>query len=81
MIRQDTLVRRAYSTAYLIYNAVFVNYTYDTVVNTQFHKFDARPFARVLCLILMKDVGWRLPWMLPGSTGRFSVTILCTDTI
>ena len=22
-----------------------------------------------------------LPWMLPGSTGRFSITILCTDTI
>ena len=38
-------------------------------------------FARVLCFILMKDIGRWLPWMLPGSTGRFSITILCTDTI
>ena len=30
---------------------------------------------------LMKDIGRWLPWMLPGSTGRFSVTILRTDTI
>ena len=33
------------------------------------------------CFILMKDIGRWLPWMLPGSTGRFSTTILCTDTI
>ena len=40
-------------------------------------------FARVqqVCFILMKDIGRWLPWMLPGSTGRFSITILCTDTI
>ena len=38
-------------------------------------------FARVLCFILMKDIGRWLPWMLPGSTGRFFITILCTDTI
>ena len=36
-------------------------------------------FARVLCFIFMKDIGRWLPWMLPGSTGRFSITILCTD--
>ena len=35
---------------------VFVNSTYD-MVNTQFHKFYGRPFARVLYLILMKDIG------------------------
>ena len=34
--------------------------------------------ARVLCFILMKDIGRWLPWMLPGSTGRLSITILCT---
>ena len=28
---------------------VFVNLTYDVVVNTQFHKFYRRPFACVLC--------------------------------
>ena len=38
-------------------------------------------FARVLCFILMKDIGRWLPWMLPGSTGRFFITILCTDTM
>ena len=35
---------------------VFVNETYDMVVNTQFHKFYGRSFARVLYLILMKDI-------------------------
>ena len=29
---------------------VFVNYIYDMVVDTQFHKFYGRPFARVLYL-------------------------------
>ena len=38
-------------------------------------------FARVLCFIFVKDIGRWLPWTLPGSTERFSVTILCTDTI
>ena len=38
-------------------------------------------FARVLCFILMKDIGRWLPWMLPRPTGRSSITILCTDTI
>ena len=36
---------------------VFVNYIYDMVVDTQFHKFYGRPFARVLYLFLMKDIG------------------------
>ena len=33
---------------YIIYNLVFVSRINDTVDNTQFHKFYARPFARVL---------------------------------
>ena len=45
---------------------VFVNYIYDMVVDTQFHKFYGRPFARVLYLFLMKDIGRWLPWVLPG---------------
>ena len=52
-------------------NMVFVNYIYDMVVHTQFHKFYGRPFASVLYLFLMKDIGRWLPWVLPGSTGRF----------
>ena len=36
---------------------VFVNYIYDMVVDTQFHKFYGRPFARVIYLFLMKDIG------------------------
>ena len=59
---------------YFIHNMVFVNYTYDMVVSTQFHKFYGRSFVRVLYLILMKDIGRWLPWMLPGSTGRFPVS-------
>ena len=50
---------------------VFVNYIYDMVVDTQFHKFHGRPFARVLSSFLMKDIGRWLPWVLPGSTGQF----------
>ena len=43
---------------YFIYNMLFVNETYDMVVNTQFHNFYGRSFARVLYLILMnKDIG------------------------
>ena len=52
------------------WNMVFVNYIYDMVVDTQFHKFYGRPFARVLYLFLMKDIGRWLPWVPPGSTGR-----------
>ena len=40
-------------------------------VDTQFHKFHGRPFARVLYFLLMKDISRWLPWVLPGSTGRF----------
>ena len=40
-----------------ICNMVFVNYIYDMVVDTQFHKFHGRPFARVLSSFLMKDIG------------------------
>ena len=54
------------------WNMVFVNYIYDDIViDTQFHKFHGRPFARVLYLLLMKGIGRCLPWVLPGSTGRF----------
>ena len=35
---------------------VFVNYIYDMVVDTQFHKFYGRSFACVLYLFLMKDI-------------------------
>ena len=54
-----------------ICNTVFVKYIYDMVVDTQFHKFYGRPFARVLYLFLMKDIGRWLPWVLTGSTERF----------
>ena len=40
------------------------------VVDTQFHKFYGRPFARVLYSLLMKDIGRWLSCVLPGSTGR-----------
>ena len=36
---------------------VFANYIYDMVVDTQFHEFHGRPFARVLYVFLMKDIG------------------------
>ena len=38
--------------------------------------FTIKSFARVLYFILMEDIGRWLPWMLPGSTGRFSITTL-----
>ena len=40
-----------------ICNMVFVNYSCDMVVDTQFHKFHGRPFERVQYVFLMKDVG------------------------
>ena len=40
-----------------ICNMVFVNYLYDVVVDTPFHKFHGRPFARVLYVFLMKYIG------------------------
>ena len=57
------------------------------VVDTQFHKFYDRPFARVLYIFLMKEVGRWLPWVLPeGQQDHFTQddvvhTILRTDTI
>ena len=39
-----------------------------TLINTQFHK---KSFARVLCFILMKDIGRWLPWMLLGQQDDF----------
>ena len=39
------------------YCMVFVNCIFDMVVDTQFHKFHGRPFARVLYVFLMKDIG------------------------
>ena len=49
----------------------YIYYYYDMVSDTQFHKFYGKPFARVLYLFLMEDIGRWLPWVLPGSTGRF----------
>ena len=44
----------------------------NMVVDTQFHKFYcSRSFTRVEYFILMKDIARWLPWVLPGSTGRF----------
>ena len=57
-------------TPYFIYHTVFVNRTYDTVVNTQFHNFYGGSSARVLCGILMKDIGrWLLLKKYVGSSG------------
>ena len=55
------------------YNMVFVNWNvrYDNEYSV-LHKIS---FARVLCFILMKDIGRWLRWILPGSTGRFSMAI------
>ena len=54
VIRQ-TLIGRACAMFQLKYG--FVKYIYDMVVDTQFHNFYCRPFARVLYLVLMKDIG------------------------
>ena len=60
----DALVGRAYSMFHLQY--VWCLWTKPTIwLLIQFNKFDGRPFARVL------DIARWLPWMLPGSTGRF----------
>ena len=60
----------------------------DIVANTQFHKFYGRSFARVLnphegysSVTPLVATPSCYPWLLPGSTGRFSITILCTETI
>ena len=54
-----------------ICNMVFVKYIYDMVVDAQFNKFHGRSFARVLYVFLVRYIGRWLPWVLPGSTGRF----------
>ena len=41
----------------MLCNMMFVNYIYDMVVDTLFHKFHRRPFALVLYAFLMKDIG------------------------
>ena len=51
----DTLIGR--ECAVFICSMVFINCIYDMVVDTQFNKFHGRPFARVLYVFLMKDVG------------------------
>ena len=61
---------------------VFVNYIYEMVVGTQFHKFYGRPFARVLYLFLIK----RYRSVTPLGVSRvnrtmLSITILHTDTM
>ena len=63
----DTLIGRACAMFQLKYGVCELDYIYDMVVDTQIHKFYGRPFARVLYLFLMKDIGRSLPWVLPGS--------------
>ena len=46
----DTLIGRACDMFQL--KLVFVNYIYDMVVDTQFHRFYGRSFARVLYRLL-----------------------------
>ena len=57
VIRQTRSFTRSFG-ALVLYSIfdVFVNYIYDMVVDTQFHKFYDRPFARVLYLFLIKDI-------------------------
>ena len=56
VITSDTLIGRACAMFQLRFGMVFVNFIYDMVVDTEFHKFYDRPFARVLYLFLMKDI-------------------------
>ena len=51
----DTLIGRACAMFQLKYGVC--EYIYDIDVDTQFHKFYGRPFARVLYLFLMKHIG------------------------
>ena len=68
----NTLTGRACAMFHdMLCNMVLMNCIYDMVVDTQFHRFHGRPFARVLYVFLMKDIGRWLPWVPPGSTGRF----------
>ena len=62
---------------YVVPGMGFVNYiVYNMVVDTQFHKFYGRPFARVPCLFLMKD---RDRSVTPLGVTRVNRTILQAD--
>ena len=54
------VVRRTHSLGVLVLcsicNMAFEHYIYDVVVDTQFHKFHGRPFARVLYVFLTKYI-------------------------
>ena len=52
----DTLMGRACTMFQLKYGVCEL-YLRSKVVDTQFRKFYGRPFARVLYLFLMKDIG------------------------
>ena len=70
----DTLIGRACAMFHLQYEVLWclwITSAIYMVADTQFHKFYGRPFARVLHLFIVKDIGRWLPWVLPGSTGRF----------
>ena len=75
----DTLIGRACAMFQLKYDVCELHLIYDTLVDTQFHKFYDRPFSRGLYLFLMKDIG-------RGQQDDFtrtmlSITILRTDTM
>ena len=54
----DTLIGRACAMFHdMLCNMVLVNFIYDKVVDTLFNKFHGRPFARVLHVFFMKDIG------------------------
>ena len=77
----ETFVGRAHILRFIFYYIVLINLRYGCYYSSKFHTFYGRSSARVLYFILMKDIGWWLPWMPPGSTGQFFKTILCIDTI
>ena len=54
---------------FVILSCLWITY-FNTIWLLIFHKFYGRPFARVLDVFIMVLGRW-LPWMLPGSTGRF----------
>ena len=53
----DTLIWRSCAMFDDMCNMVLVNCIYDMVDDTQFHKFHDTPFARILYVLLMKDIG------------------------
>ena len=57
-VTKDTLIGRACAMFHdMLCTMVFVNCVYHMIVDTQFHKFHGRPFARVLYVFFMKDIG------------------------